>query len=370
MPRLAQRVPPRTLYLHTYAPTKGGRMTSESNRISAASISYVNSVCRAWGWSWSEMGQADDDGLDGLVYLRTKEVRAEKPDDRRSWKHQFTGGMIHVQVKSGASYVASRDHDHLEIKIPNLNAKRDFWQKSRLPVALIYVKEEEQLGKMPSKAWWADLKYSASYTSNGTVIVPLKNRFQGGIECRRPFARLANNQHRLLGLEEIDMSTPGNLPIRVNNMSKSLKQAAWEFYHQWRCVGATNPELGSVIVNRTGWSHMTRVERPVPRVLASFELLPAAARIVSTVKNWRVLRRGKKERNFPDGSWAVYDYLGLSAMVKWPAREPSEVTVILRRQTIFAGDPAPTDSTKKVHVLSRNTWFYSVYEPGRRKRKN
>lgn len=52
-------------------------MTSEFNRISAASTAYVDSVCRAWGWSWQEMGQVDDDGVDGLVYLRiTRQARA------------------------------------------------------------------------------------------------------------------------------------------------------------------------------------------------------------------------------------------------------------------------------------------------------
>lgn len=343
-------------------------MTSESNRISAASTAYVNAVCRSWGWSWSDMSQADDDGLDGLVYLRTMEVSSIKPNDRRSWKHQFTGGLIHVQVKSGASYVAFQNQDHIEIKVANLVTKRAMWQRSPLPVTLIYVKEEA-LGRIPSKAWWADLKSPDSYTANGTVIVSLKNRFQAGIECRRPFARLASGQHRRLGLEEIDMSTPGILGGRLNHMSISMKHAAWDFYSRWRSMSPANPELGTVIINRTGWSHMTRVGRPVSRIQTSFELLPAAARIIDTIQNWQVLRRGETVRNFSDGSWAIYDYIGLSAMVKWPARAPSEVMVILRRQTNLAGDVASTDPTKKVRVLSRKTWFYSVYEPGRRKRK-
>ena len=116
---------------------------------------------------------------------------------------------------------------------------------------------------------------------------------------------------------------------------------------------------------------MTRVGRPVSRIQTSFELLPAAARIIAAVKTWQILRRGEKERTFPDGSWAIYDYLGVSAMVKWPAREASEVMVILRRQTIFGEVSASTETTseKKIQVLGSTTWFYSVYEPGRRKRK-
>lgn len=56
-------------------------MTSEFNRISAASTAYVDSVCRAWGWSWQEMGQVDDDGVDGLVYLRITRVSEGRTKD-------------------------------------------------------------------------------------------------------------------------------------------------------------------------------------------------------------------------------------------------------------------------------------------------
>lgn len=342
-------------------------MTSESNRISAASISYVESVCRAWGWSWSAMDQADDDGIDGLVYLRILNMRADKVSDRRSWKHDFTGGLIHVQVKSGTSYVTSQNKDCLYIRIPDLETKRKLWEKSSLPITLIYVKDE-QIGKIPAKAWWADLKSPTTYSLNGTLVISKSNRFQAGIECRRPFARLANGQHRLLELKEVSMSGDWELPGRIDSMSKSLKQAAWDFYKKWKAIGAINPILGSIIINRTGWSHITRRERPLSRIQASFELLPAAARIISTVNTWRVLRCGKTARIFPDGTWAAYDYLGLSAIVKWPAREASEVMVILRRKTTFADNVSSPG--EKVQVVDRRTWFYSVYEPGRRKHKN
>lgn len=223
---------------------------------------------------------------------------------------------------------------------------------------------------MPRAAWWADLKSTETYSSRSTIVVPLRNRFQEGIECRRPFARLASGQHRRLGLATIDMTTPAQLPGKLDQMSMGTKAAAIDFYQRWKLIGATNPNLGNVVVNRTGWAHMTRVDRPVSRILTSFELLPAAARIVSEVKSWQVLRRGATVRNFEDGSWAVYDYIGLSAMAKWPARAPSEVMVILRRQTNFAEDPTPGVPANKVRVVDRKTWFYSVYEPGRRRRGN
>ena len=340
-------------------------MTSESNRISAASTAYVDAVCRAWGWSWQEIGQADDDGFDGLVYLRSKRISKDRPADRRSWKHEFTGGLIHVQIKSGASYVAYSGEGFLEIRIPNLDTKRDLWNKSSLPVALLYVKEASR-GKLVSQAWWADLKRTDSYTERGTVIVQLKNRFQSGLECIRPFSRLATGQHRAQGLVEIDMTKKSTLPSRINSLSKPAKSAAWEFYQAWKTAGATHPTLGRIIVNRTGWSHITRVKRPLARIIASFELLPTAARIIEAVETWHKLRRGLKTRKFPDGSWAEYDYLGVSALVKWPAREASEVIVILKRETTLSEDSKAKD---RIKVVGTKTWFYSVYEPGRRKGK-
>lgn len=344
-------------------------MTSESNRISAASTAYVDAVCRAWGWAWSEMGQVDDDGLDGLVYLRTMEIDPSRPTDRRKWKHNFTGGLIHVQIKSGASFVVARTLDHIEISFQDIDIKKLLWLKSPLPVALVYV-QGEPVGRVPKSAWWVDLKSEGSYSPRGTIVVPLKNRFQAGVECRRPFERLASGQHRRLGLSTIDMTSQGSLPNKLNLMAKGTKEAAIDFYRLWKSSNPTNPDLGSVVVNRTGWAHMTRVGRPVSRIQTSFELLPAAARIVSEVNAWQVLRRGPTVRTYENGSWAVYDYLGLSAMAKWPARATSEVMVILRRQTIFTEEPTTEPNRHLVRMVHRKTWFYSVYEPGRRKRSN
>jgi hypothetical protein len=342
-------------------------MTSESNRISGASTSYIDGVCRAWGWSWSEMGQVDDDGIDGLIYLRVKQVDPHRPTDRRKWKHSFTGGLIHVQIKTSSSDVATFNPEHIKLSIANLSEKKKLWLSSPLPVALIFVKAEP-LGKTPTAAWWVDLKAPASYSTGDSIMIPLKNRFQAGIECRRPFARMATGQHRYLGLATIDMATPSLLPGKLDQMKNGAKVAAIDFYRLWKSSKPLNPDLGPILVNRTGWSHITRVGRPVSRILASFDLLPAAARIISEVGTWQVLRRGSSIRTFADGSWAAYEYIGLSALIKWPARASTEVMVILRRQTTFAADSSKDPASAAPQVIQRRTWFYSVYEPGRRKR--
>lgn len=347
-------------------------MTSESNRISAASVSYVDGVCRAWGWSWQEIGQADDDGIDGLAYLRTMAINAERPADRRFWKHEFTGGIIHVQIKTGPTYVTGTVDDSLKIKVVDLAAKREVWRRSPFPCALVYV-QAQALGKVPGKAWWVDLKSSDAYSADGHILVPLKNRFQAGLECRRPFSRLAAGQHRALALSDIDMALHGSQPRKLNQMGRGLKWSAWEFYANWKASPVINPALGEIIVNRTGWAHITRPERPVPRIMTSFQLLPAAARIIEEVEQWRVLRKGDHIKNLPDGSQRIFDYLGITAMVKWPARATAEVMVILRRETILAASIAQgktSDAMTNLQQVQRRIWFYSVYEPGRRKREH
>jgi len=294
--------------------------------------------------------------------MRKKEINELKPSDKRSWKHTFTGGVISVQVKSGVSYIASQTEQQIEIRITNFKAKREAWLKSPIPVALLYIEAVPE-GKIVEKGWWADLRSPGAYSANATIIVKRQNRFQPGIECRRPFARLADGQVKRQSLPTIDMSAVGALPGKLNTMSHGLKPAAWNFYRQWKVLGAQNPVIGDVIINRTGWSHMTRVGRPVSRIETSFQLLPAAARIIATVENWRMLRRGPANRVFADGSWATYDYLGLSAMIKMPSTASFEAMVILKRETVF-GDADEASQTK---VLSRKTWFYSIYKPGRAK---
>ncbi|WP_082498237.1 DUF4365 domain-containing protein [Pseudorhodoferax sp. Leaf267] len=339
-------------------------MTSESNRISAASTAFVDRVCRAWGWSWNVVDQSDDDGLDGIIYLRKLNVNEENPNDRRSWTHSFTGGIISVQVKSGASYVVRSGVETVELRIKKLAEKREFWTKSPLPVALVYVLDGPEAA--PNQAYWVDLKVATSYTAAGTILIPKKNRFQPGVECRAPFSRLASGQLRRLALDRVDMTLPGALPSKLD-FRLPLKKAAREFYKQWRENPPSIAGLGPITVNRTGWAHITRQGRPVSRVLNSFELLPAAARLLSEVKSWKVLRRSNAVRVLDSHSWEVYDYLGVSAIVKWPARTASEVMVILRRRTTYIDNKIMSNGSTGTVFTKQEVWFYSVYEPGRRR---
>lgn len=340
-------------------------MTSESNRISAQSIGYIQNVCASWGWSWQEIGQGNDDGLDGYVYLREKVTNESKPSDKRSWRHEFTGGMIHVQVKTGDGYRAKEDESFIHVRIANLETKRSLWEKSPLPCALIYVASVAQ-GKNPSQAWWCDLRSDRTY-QDGKVVIPKINRFQSGLECRKPFSRLALGSYLRAALPTVDLTQSGTLPGKLRlSMNTPIKQGARAFYKEWTTAGALHKRLGKIEINRTGWSHITRPKRPVSRVMASLALLPAAARIIDQTDSCRTLRRVVKCTNHEIGEYSALEFLGLTAMVISPDRSASEVMVILRRKTTYLLD---ADSQKpKTGSIVQKTWFYTVYEPGRKKK--
>lgn len=352
-------------------------MTSESNRISGASIAYIHGVSTSWGWAWQPLSQENDDGIDGLLYLRIKKVNAKKVADRRSWTHVFTGGMIHVQIKSGVSYVSEETQDHILLNVQDLEKKRKLWEISPLPCILVYVQPADQ-GSTPKRAWWADLKIGQTYISKHHIEIPKKNRFQAGIECVKPLARLARRQLLSNELQVIDLTGPSAKQINILG-GKGLKWEAWQFYNKWRQSTPHHPILGPVIVNRTGWSHITRPNRSSQRIANSFLLLPAAARIIEDVKGWRVLSRAYTKDN-QDGSYTTVDFIGISARIQWSHRVTSEVMVILRRRTTFRYQTqsegtslsqdfsADTAGNGSATLPETQLWFYSVYEPGRGKR--
>lgn len=59
------------------------------------------------GMGFSKIDQENDDGFDGIIYIRSK-VDPAKPDDRRRQYWEGTGGLIHVQIKTGDGYIKTR----------------------------------------------------------------------------------------------------------------------------------------------------------------------------------------------------------------------------------------------------------------------
>lgn len=338
-------------------------MTSESNRTGAKGVNYVQGVLLDWGWGFETLSQENDDGFDGVVYIRSKKCNQNKPNDKRMQYWEFTGGMIHVQIKSGEGYVTNDSDIELKVNIKDLDKKKELWMKSPVPCILIIVYESN--GKKLS--YWADLKSDDTYSSSSKSLikVPTKNGFNSTFESRAPLKRLVRTSKnygdkKLINISEYD-SLSGILPQELKgSMSTPLKKKAIDFYQQWKKVGSNNPVFGEIIINRTGWSHITRKKRPIGRIESSFSLLPIAARIINDVSTWRMLTPMRTYDGRKDGFVCRTDFIGLTARVLLKARESTEVMVVLKRETKYREDD---------HSQERKTrlWFYTVYEPGRGK---
>lgn len=339
-------------------------MTSESNRIGKMGVNYIEGVLTRWGWGYQSISQENDDGFDGLIYIRSKRFEAKDKENRSKQSWEFTGGLIHVQVKSGDTYISSRNKDEIRIKIKNLNEKKKIWSRSSIPCILVFVFWDHNEVEY---SYWADLKSELTYCDNSSTLIkiPLKNRFMRSQECKGPLRRLARVSANYADKPLIDLSKfdslSGKLPTSLNsNLNCSLKQKGIEFYQKWRLIGATNPYFGPVLINRTGWSHITRRNRPIARIEASFNLLPLAARIINDVSTWRMLTPVRRYDNRKDGYVCFIDFVGLTAKVNLKNRNSSEVMVVLKRERRYKqGEDCSSAKTR--------LWFYTVYEPGRGK---
>lgn len=339
-------------------------MTSESNRIGSLGINYVERVLLKWGWGFQSVSQENDDGYDGLIYIRSKRLNQQDPENKSKQSWDFTGGLIHCQVKTGESYVSSKNKSEIKLKINNLSEKKEIWRKSPVPCILIFVYEDDNDKEY---SYWADLKSRDTYYDDSTSIIkiPLMNRFSKSQECKGPLRRLArvsggNGDNPLIDIKNND-SLSGVLPSSLKgSLSHPLKREAIDFFQKWKLVGATNPYFGKVLINRTGWSHITRKGRPIARIKASFNLLPIAARIINDVSTWRTLTPMRKYENRKDGYVCITGFIGLTAKVILRERQSSEVMVVLKRETRIKEIEGKTNTETRL-------WFYTVYEPGRGK---
>lgn len=341
-------------------------MTSESNRIGSLGVQHVSNVLTRWGWGYQSISQENDDGFDGIIYIRSKKNDPEDKENRSKQSWGFTGGLIHTQVKTGAEYISSRNRNEIRIKIKNLSKKKEVWGKSPIPCVLIFVCLEDDDSDV-KYCYWADLKSESTYIDESSTLIkiPLKNRFMKSIECKGPLRRLARTSADYANKPLIDLSKFDSLRERLpaslnNNFNLTLKKKSIEFYQQWKLIGATNPYFGPILINRTGWSHMTRQRRPIARIEASFNLLPIAARIINDVSTWRVLTPVRTYDDRKDGHTCLVDFIGLTAKVILKNRNSSEVMVVLKRERkLINGKENSTSETR--------LWFYTVYEPGRGK---
>lgn len=332
------------------------RTVTERNAIAAVQR-YVESD---WFSRWQEFEARNDDGVDGIVFLRKKKLdkKNTKPDKPPCYTSLPIRGVLFVQVKGGEGYAgqSKKRPDHIEINLGEeyINNHRPRWDALPGPAILVYVDTANL--KQNLDAWWTDLKDDSTYSDENKqiVLVPKSQRFG-------PHSK--GHMRRLLGPEtQYDANLHPLTAVHKDSSYVSvvlpLKACARKFYREWAVLPAaerTHPGLGEILVTRNGWRHITRKGRRHEHIVQSLQLLGIAKRMIKEVEDVGWIGR-MEERRLKNGTIQRRELLGIRAKVTFPFRQESVIQVILERKRIYG----------KI-LISERTTFYSVYEARRGK---
>jgi len=320
------------------------RSNRVKERIGINAVSAIVEI--AWQSGWQEYSASNDDAIDGVILLRRG---TERPID--------TGGIVFVQVKCGGNgYRKDQQQypDHIGIALDKkyIADHRPRWQKVPGPAVLIFV--DDASTPMSPPAWWVSLKEDAAYspTNAGMILIPKHQRFSH--HSKGDFHRLCGHGVYDRQLESFALNRSETVIPRLGK-NESIRDDAWDFYKRWRAdvTSCKNPKLGTILVNRVGWKHITRKGRLPERILQSWTLLGAAKKIIANSDKAISLGR-TKTTPFPDGNMLIEDYLGLRAIVSFPHRHHSSVQVVLKRSRLIC--------PQNLNAQREKIWFYSVYE--------
>jgi hypothetical protein len=291
-----------------------------------------------WKSDFQEVDSENDDGIDAIIHIRKD---GEK-----------TGEIIYAQIKAGNGYIASSKNrpDYIGINVGEdyITKHRPRWNSLMGAVILIFMDDDH-------KAYWTDLKDENSYTTDNKsiILIPSKQRF--GAHSKGHFKKIGNvfpQDNRLL---DIKIRSSDIAYLRID---KPLKQSARDFYKQWsnsKIEERTNPGLGEIIVNRSGWRHISRIKRGYDKIFQSWQLLSIAKKIIQTVdKAYQITKRESVSED--ETQYILKDYLSLRAKIIFPNRSSSVVQVVLKRKKIV---------NKRNHDINQKIWFFSIYEPRR-----
>src|SRR5690242_9236508 len=242
-------------------------MKTENQITGATGILVVHDIVnRYWKSDWQKVDPENDDAIDGIIHIRKNK--------------ELTGEVIYTQVKAGEGYkveTANRPN-HIGVNVGNtyISCHRPRWNSLRGAVILVYVDNNRN-------AYWTNLKDNQSYTTdnNSIILIPKNQRF--GAHSKGHFKKIGDffpqdRQLQSIRLERNDLSY-----LKIDT---ALKFSAREYYKNWSTsieAERTNPGLGVVTVNRSGWRHISRSERGYDKIFQSWQLLSAAKKIIQNV---------------------------------------------------------------------------------------
>lgn len=306
-------------------------------------------VREPWDCRWQEFEARNDNGVDGVIIMR----RGSKE----------TGGLVFVQVKCGGNGYRADQKKHPD-RI-GVNLGREYLEKhiprwNSMPGPCVIVFVDDNVDKKDPPAWWGDLKDPSIYSSTNKHLLLLPKAQRFGSHSKGEF-------HKLCGAGPIDKVLP-LVKVECEDLiipkgKETLLQAARGFYKQWSRVSfpTKNPTLGDVLVNRTGWRHITNQSRLAERQMQSLTLLGVARRMLDELDDIEMLGRARVTDS-GEGWKKVVDHLGIRANVLFPHRHQSVVLIVLRRERLISSN-AHSKPQQKI-------WFLSVYELRRGVKQN
>lgn len=291
---------------------------------------------------WQELDPQNDDGVDGLIFIKKKGNK--------------TGEIVFAQIKCGVKgrgywTESSTRPGYIGVHLTEdyINKHRERWKTVPGPMILIFVEYESR------KAYWADLRNNASFTSDNKQIVLIKKSQRFGSHSFGEFKKLKGYTHINQAYDWIDVSLEDVNYIKLE-LYIPFKEQAKKYYKDWinsHASEKTCPLLGEIIVSRVGWRHITRRKRKKSRIIQSLQLLGIAKQIIKqSNKFWQV--KVMEIKTLADGTIIHTDFIGLRGRVKFTFRGATIVQVLLKRKKIV---------NTNTGIYKSEIRFYSVYEP-------
>jgi hypothetical protein len=232
-------------------------------------------------------------------------------DGQIQFRDPATGTNLYLQcqIKTGDSYVRDLRHNPRCIVIDLDRSDIENWRSSNVPVILIWVKEE---AGRPAYALWADTRTARTNRSS----LRMRRSSQLDASCAEGLLQLAR-AHAGRSSNVVLATVPAT-PLRA------LKQQMWEFFREWRSSGAISPVLGSVLITRHVWRHITRAELSPSAVAHRLSLLPCAREVIDRVGEFKFLRLIKTVKNIR------IEFVALRARVAPSYRRATDIEVIVQ----------------------------------------
>lgn len=307
-----------------------------------------------------------DIGIDGYIRIRklTKFTRVEKNKRVQYQDYVDTGNLVGVQVKgvteipkTGANsyYINLKDKSKFGVNFgtkEKLNSKKEVWKNFVGPVILIFVDIEN------NQCWWSDLNNDDSYASNGYSVLVDKNNLLDDSAFKQ-IKKLGKELFVSNNLMEIDSANHDFHLLSLTDFKKSAKELYKSLSDENEpfYTVTKNPTLGSVEYSKSGWKHITRLNRRKMRIINSILLLKVSKRICETVPYFTKVKKGlvRESNRFIK----KVDFLTLRANVNFNYRQKSIVQVVLRRVKTY-------DKYNGASKIPDKIYFHSVYEPYRK----